>query len=183
MMTYDQLVKANESIKATDIKGKNYAEVNQRIKVFRMLFPNGSITTDILSLENGVCVMKATVTDEEGKVLATGTAYENEGSTFINKTSYIENCETSAVGRALGMLGIGIDTSIASYEEMQNAITNQEMNQTASKPKIETIKKICAKHKIDSEAWLTSLNRTWDTLTEAEATKMLVGLKKKYGDE
>lgn len=58
-------------------------------------------------------------------VLGTGTAYEKEGSTFINKTSYIENCETSAVGRALGMAGFGIDTSIASAEEVQNAIANQ----------------------------------------------------------
>ena len=52
-------------------------------------------------------------------------AYEKEGSTFINKTSYIENCETSAWGRALGNLGIGIDTSIASAEEVQNAVLNQ----------------------------------------------------------
>ena len=48
-----------------------------------------------------------------------------ENSSFINKTSYIENCETSAVGRALGMAGIGIDTAVASAEEVQNAINNQ----------------------------------------------------------
>ena len=54
-----------------------------------------------------------------------GYAQEKESSSFINKTSFIENCETSAVGRALGMCGFGIDTSIASYEEVQNAINNQ----------------------------------------------------------
>ena len=53
------------------------------------------------------------------------TAYEKENSTFINKTSYIENCETSALGRALGIAGFGIDTSVASAEEVQNAINNQ----------------------------------------------------------
>jgi hypothetical protein len=58
-------------------------------------------------------------------VLGTGTAYEKESSSFINKTSYIENCETSAVGRALGMCGFGIDVSVASAEEVQNAINNQ----------------------------------------------------------
>ena len=52
-------------------------------------------------------------------------AYEKEGSTFINKTSYIENCETSAVGRALGFLGIGIDGSVASADEVKTAILNQ----------------------------------------------------------
>ena len=94
----------------------------------------------MLSNEYGVCVFKASIFipeyDEEAKsngvyivnhhrLLGTGTAYEKENSTFINKTSYIENCETSAVGRALAMCGIGIDTSIASAEEVQNAINNQ----------------------------------------------------------
>ncbi|MCQ2771082.1 MAG: hypothetical protein MJ236_04705, partial [Clostridia bacterium] len=50
---------------------------------------------------------------------------EKESSSFINKTSFIENCETSAVGRALGFAGIGSKTSIASAEEVRNAINNQ----------------------------------------------------------
>ena len=79
----------------------------------------------MLSNDNGVCVFRATVCDENMQILGTGTAYEKETSSFINKTSYIENCETSAVGRALGMCGFGIDTSIASAEEVQNAIKNQ----------------------------------------------------------
>ena len=126
MVTFEQIKKANESIKTTDIKGKEYAEVNQRVKAFRMVYPNGAITTDIISLENGVVTMQATVTDGEGAVLATGTAQEKETSSYINKTSFIENCETSAVGRALGFCGFGIDTSVASYEEVANAINNQE---------------------------------------------------------
>ncbi len=136
-MKFEDLVKANAEIKTTAIKGKNYAEVNQRIKAFRMLYPNGSISTNIESLENGVVVMKAVVKDEEEHVLGTGYAYEKESSTFINKTSYIENCETSAVGRALGMLGIGIDTSVASYEEVQNAIKQQEDAKQAEQENIE----------------------------------------------
>lgn len=130
MITFEQIQKANESIKTTDIKGKEYAEVNQRIKAFRMVYPTGMIATDLISNENGICIIKTTVgfKDEDGEmqVLGTGIAYEKEGSTFINKTSYIENCETSSVGRALGMCGFGIDTSVASYEEVQTAIVNQE---------------------------------------------------------
>ena len=125
-MTYEQLVKVNSKIKTTDIKGKQYAEVNERIKAFRQLFPNGTIATEIVSCENGVVIIKATATNEEGSILATGHAYEKENSTFINKTSYIENAETSAVGRCLGMIGIGIDTSVASYEEVANAVVQQE---------------------------------------------------------
>lgn len=128
-MKYLDLAIANETIKTTDIKGKEYAEVNQRIKAFRMLYPNGTIQTQMLSNENGVCIFRANIIDNKGTLLGTGTAYEKEDSSFINKTSYIENCETSAVGRALGMCGFGIDVSVASAEEVQNAINNQELTQ------------------------------------------------------
>ena len=121
---FERIKKANETIVTTDIKGKEYAEVNQRIKAFRMVYPAGTIETELIQNENGVCIFRANVYDEN-TLLATGTAYEKENSTFINKTSYIENCETSAVGRALGMAGFGIDTSVASAEEVQNAINNQ----------------------------------------------------------
>lgn len=125
MAEWKQIQQANESVQTTDIKGKAYTEVNQRIKAFRMVHPDGAIITEILSIENGVCIIKATVQTATGEILGTGTAYEKENSSFINKTSYIENCETSAVGRALGMCGFGIDVSIASFEEVANAIENQ----------------------------------------------------------
>jgi hypothetical protein len=112
-------------MKTVDIKGKAYVEVNERIKYFRENYKGWSLESDLLSLDNGVCVIKATIRDENGVVKANGLAYEKENSTFINKTSYIENCETSAWGRALGNLGIGIDTSIASAEEVINAVNNQ----------------------------------------------------------
>ena len=108
-----------------NIKGKEYIPVNERIKFFREHYPDWSLTSEIISLENGICVIKATIKDENEIVKATGLAFEKESSSFINKTSYIENCETSAWGRALGNLGIGIDVSIASAEEVQNAVLNQ----------------------------------------------------------
>lgn len=136
-MKFEDIQRVNEGIKTTNIKGKEYAEVNQRIKAFRQLYPEGFIKTEILSNENGVVVMKAIVgwytADGSEIVLATGTAYEKETSSYINKTSYIENCETSAVGRALGMIGFGIDTSVASAEEVENAINNQEQIKDAEK--------------------------------------------------
>ena len=129
-MKYEDLERVNQTLKTTDIKGKDYVEVNQRIKAFRMLYPEGIIDTRLESNIDGVCVFKAQVGyyEEDGCVrwLATGYAYEKENSTFINKTSYIENCETSAVGRALAMCGIGIDKSIASAEEVINAVNNQD---------------------------------------------------------
>lgn len=138
MITFEDIKKANESIKTVDVKGKQYAEVNQRIKAFRMCYPNGSISTEILSLADGIVTMRATVCNEAGQILGTGTAQEKETSSFINKTSYIENCETSAVGRALGMCGFGIDTSVASADEIQNAIRNKNKQ---NKP--QNIKIVC----------------------------------------
>lgn len=148
MITYEQIITANSGIKTIPVKDKNYAEVPQRIKAFRSVCPNGAIVTELLSCENGVCIFKASVYDEKQVLLGTGTAYEREDSSFINKTSYIENCETSAVGRALGMCGFGIDVSVASAEEVQNAVLNQgERAETSKEPlatekQIEMIKKL-----------------------------------------
>lgn len=169
--TYEDLKQVNSEIKTTDVKGKDYAEVPQRINAFRKLYPNGCISTEIVSLEGDVCIIKATVLDDTGRILGTGTAYEKEGSSFINKTSYIENCETSAVGRALGMCGIGIDTSVASAEEVANAIAQQEEQKKTENSKISEVKvqalltrcqnedvdphKILALYKVNSFAELT----------------------------
>ena len=116
---------AEKKFKTVDIKGKEYVEVNERVKYFVKEYAGWSIETELLSNVDEICVFKATIKNENGRVMATGHAYEKESSSFINKTSYIENCETSAVGRALGFLGIGIDTSIASSDEVANAVKNQ----------------------------------------------------------
>jgi len=116
-------------MKTINIKGKEYVEVNERIKFFRKNYPGCGIRIEWLQLElDGNCCCKATITDEADRIISEGTAFERSGSTFINKTSHVENCETSAVGRALGNLGIGIDTSVASAEEVQNAIENQKLS-------------------------------------------------------
>ena len=152
-MRFEELQNANQAISTTNIKGKEYAEVNQRIKAFRMVFPDGCICTELISNEDGVCVFKAEVyTSTENGVntlLGTGHAYEKESSSFINKTSYIENCETSAVGRALGMCGFGIDTSICSADELNNALVNQEASKPITKAQVKTIMALAEKKESD----------------------------------
>ena len=144
MAKYEDIEKANKSLKSTTLKKKDgrkvgdYVEVNQRIKAFRQVYPMGTITTKIISLENGVVLMQATALDDEGKILATGYASEKENSSFINSTSFVENCETSAIGRALGFCGFGIDSSVASAEEVENAMLhqgNQGSNERKASPK------------------------------------------------
>lgn len=128
-ITWADIQDANSEIKTTNIKGKEYAEVPQRIQAFRKVYPTGYIVSRIEAMKDGVVVMSAECgsydADGTRHPIGTGTAYEKESSTFINKTSYIENCETSAVGRALGMAGFGVDGSVASALEVVNAINNQ----------------------------------------------------------
>ena len=121
MLTREGLKEANEHLSTIQIRGKQYAPVTERVKAFRSLCPNGLIETEIINLEDGVVTMRATIKDDEGNVVATGLSQEKETNGSINKTSFIENCETSAVGRALGFAGIGIDA-----EEAARAIANQE---------------------------------------------------------
>lgn len=118
-------------LQTIDIKGKKYSTVDARVEFFREKFPQWSLETEypILDLDKGVCVCRAVVKDETGKVMADGYAHEwqSKPGSMVNKTSYIENAQTSAVGRALGFIGIGINgMGIATAEEVQTAIAHQE---------------------------------------------------------
>lgn len=120
-------------LQTIDIKGKKYSTVDARVEFFREKFPAWSLETDypVLDLDKGVCVCRAVVKDENGKIMADGFAHEwqSKPGSMVNKTSYIENAQTSAVGRALGFIGIGINgMGIATAEEVQTAIAHQEAN-------------------------------------------------------
>ena len=181
-MEFFKLEEINKQLNKTDIKGKDYVEVNERIKAFWKLCENGKIETKILSLENGVCVIQALVFENKSDLnpRATGIAYEKEGSTFINKTSYIENCETSAVGRALGNAGIGIDTSVASAEEVQNAIMQQEADKVITKGQAEALLKLCKNNFIEKDFVMATLSeKGYEKMTEIK-TKDYMDIVKKF---
>lgn len=127
MIEYKDIEKANNEIKTIDINKKNkdgdikttkYANVNERVLAYRKVYPNGEIITEIQEITDNSVRIKAIIYNEENQILATGHASETKEG-FINKVSMIENCETSAVGRALGFAGFGIDGGIASEQEMQ----------------------------------------------------------------
>jgi len=127
---------STHKFKTTNIKGKQYVEVNQRLLYFRneKQYEGWSIETSFLVLDSESCVVQCTIRDNEGRVRAQGTAQEDKSSSRINQTSYVENGETSAVGRALAMLGIGIETSIASSNEVSMAIAKEGSKPVAKKP-------------------------------------------------
>lgn len=123
-VSYEQIKKANEEITSMKVGNGNYAKVSERVKAYRKVYPTGSIETEIESITEEEVRIKALVTDENNKIIATGRATEEKkakGKMTINLTDMIENCETSAVGRALGFAGFGIDQEIASGEDVMKA--------------------------------------------------------------
>lgn len=179
MITAEGLKAVNETVKKIELKGKKYVCVFARVAAFRELCPDGEITTEIVSLEDGVVTMRATIKDETGKTLATGYAQEKETSSYVNKTSYIENCETSAVGRALGMLGIGVDESIASAEEVDNAIRQQDWLKAPV-----TEQDITVLSALFDRAKFNPINTfpNWPNINKEQYAKAVRWLKKKLGE-
>lgn len=116
------------------IHGKEYTTVVERINDFRNdeRFEGWSIETDIISSDIENCIIKATIKDSTGKIVGTGLAHEVQGSTNINKTSHVENCETSAIGRALANIGKA-GTEYASANEVSDAIINQKVEEATAK--------------------------------------------------
>jgi len=114
--------------KTANIESKDYVEAHQHLLFYRNTpaYAGWSIESDFVDLQPDRCCIKAIIRDADGRIRATGHAHEDRTSSMINKTSYVENCETSAFGRALAALGIGIETSIASANEVQMAIAKQE---------------------------------------------------------
>lgn len=86
--------------------GKKYHDVSQRIEAFRAFHPRHQIKTEMIANDGKMIVFKASIFDPDGKELATGHAEEVRGSTQVNKTSALENCETSSIGRALAQMGL-----------------------------------------------------------------------------
>jgi hypothetical protein len=117
--------------------GKEYAEVHTRVNYFRSAeqYKNWSEDCVIVAHAEDMSwiLMKAIISYPDGRIASVGHAYEEKDGSRINQRNHVENCETSAVGRALGLLGIGSDGSIASYEEVANAIENDKKDNAPTK--------------------------------------------------
>ncbi len=107
-----------------NIKGKEYKTVALRVQEFREQYKDYGLVTEVIQLDPEQCVIKASVVSDTDRVVATGLAQEFRKASQINGTSYVENCETSAIGRALACLGLG-GIEFASANEVLNAIHQQ----------------------------------------------------------
>ena len=132
-------------IKTTKIGSKDYVDVSERVLAFNDLYPiesGYSLRQEIVSIneETGTVLIHAWVENAEGKVLRDGHAHEFQANkkSKVNMTSHIENCETSAVGRALGFMGLGTEHGIASADEVRNAQAKEAEMKEAEGSQIET---------------------------------------------
>jgi len=102
---------------------EDYVPVAERLEKFYERFPDGRVITHIIehNSETGFVLMRAEVyrNADDAQPAATGHAFEVRGESYVNKTSYVENCETGACGRALALLGFEVKRGIASREELE----------------------------------------------------------------
>lgn len=100
-----------------------------------------------------------------------------EKATMFDVNTAIMRCLT----KNIAMFGLGL--YIYAGEDLPEEECKEEPPQKASEPKIKVLKSICEKNKVSFDKLLATKNRTVDTLTEAEATQLLIGLKKKYNED
>ena len=160
------------------IHGREYRTVAHRVNLFRKEHPDWGIVTEVISIDNDRVVMAAVIVSEDGRTISTGYAEEVRASSKINKTSALENAETSAVGRALAFYGLA-GTEIASADEVANAIgaeatksaftsvqarsrIRNQLMEAAKKPDDEAVSKLRASMDNDQKAELMGI------LTKAE---------------
>lgn len=113
-------------MKTINIKGKEYVTVNERLKEFRNNFKDYALITEIIELGADYATVKASIIDEKGILRATGYAREVVAKSPINKYAFLENCETSAIGRALGNFGIGIDEAVCTADELIQKLSYED---------------------------------------------------------
>lgn len=160
-MTFSDYQRANDAINMKQIKSKkrgttkDFAVVDEKIKAFKMLYPDGGINTKIMAISDGVCIAHAEITDANGHILGAGTAQKKQ--TDDNTDSYIEQAETAAVGRALRFCGIGLENIAAAVcpiedPEIVHARLKMQIMSYVIRHKYteEQIHKICERYEVNS---------------------------------
>ena len=127
VMDLEKIQSAIQSMHSLNLHGNEYTQVQQRVEAFRKHVGTAySIHSEILVNDGKTVLIQANIQDKDGRVIATGLAEELRGSSNVNKTSPIENCETSAWGRALANLGLH-GGKMASVEEIQIAKNKEKI--------------------------------------------------------
>ena len=141
------------------LHGREYKTVALRVQEFREKHPisdGWGLTTKIIEVTAEVVIFRAAIIDPQGREIAVGFAEEKRTNRGINATSALENCETSALGRALAAAGFG-GSEYASADELVNAL-NQQKGQDR-RPPGESAPKHHASWNRDHKTFLAELTR------------------------
>ena len=153
-----------------------YETVAERLTKFHDIYKDNitSIITEVIQFKDGIIVMKAVVKIDD-KVYV-GHAYEKEGSNFATKSSLIEVCETSCIGRALSSAGL-LGSEFCSADELVNALTQQASGTTNVAP---SPKKTTSTDEASSKqkGFILKLNREKDYIAETDMELKLQKMNK-----
>ena len=144
------------NIPTVNIKGKKYSTVNERLKHLLQYFPEARFNEEILFHDSERVIVKTELYIGD-TIFSVGTAEEWRNSSFINKTSALENCSSSALGRCLAAFGLS-GSEYASAEELVNALNNQSTNSQSTTKKVSIEDEI---KKQTTETKLTALYSNW----------------------
>lgn len=164
----------NKTHGVTQRGNKKYTEVFIRVEIFRKAFGTDlGIKTEIILNDGKFVIVKATIENKDGHVIGSGLAEEVRGSSNVNKTSAVENCETSAIGRALASLGLHGGT-YASLNEIDGVERKKEALEklTPEEEKAEKERK--------NKAWETKVLKKFGEIInnkEVEERKRMTNLK------
>lgn len=159
-MKFEDILSDLKNVDKVDIKGKAYTTVATRVEIFRKHFGyNYGIQTELVkfgSKPGESIVIKTTIADKEGFVVGSGTAVEIVGDGFINKTSALENCESSSIGRALSSLSLH-GGEYASANEIEIAQDKEKKIEKTDNNQ---------KQKIDWKAWVDQQKGLLDKMSK-----------------
>ena len=175
---------------AIELKGKQYLQVVHRVNLFRYHYGMAyTIDTEILADDGKRVLMVAYVNDNDGRVVGKGHAEEIRNAGPVNRTSAIENCETSAIGRALANIGLAGNEYASAFEmgnieNKEKAKVSQEQLE-ASKKKVDAIKKQVEEQPVDKVVEphpedLLMIETTAEILLESLEGSSLDGLRKNW---
>jgi hypothetical protein len=144
-----------------------YETVAQRLERFWTTYPQGQIVTTMMHYDASTVIFRCETFDNEGRIIAHGWAEEVMGNSPVNKTSFLENCETSAIGRAISNGPLGHTGERASSTEME------KVNRVNTAPATDTFGSASAKQ----IGFLKSLQRgkAWDDFQLLEFIHKVLG--------
>ena len=133
----------------------DYETVESRLEKWWKDYPDGRLATKIEQASDTRYIVSAELyrTEADAKAYATGLASESVSDRGVNSTSALENCETSAIGRALANAGYAAKGKRASREEMSKVVQLQAVSQTFSVDRTEPLP-------LSNEDWVKAATKT-----------------------